>query len=175
MARFDALLTQVEAYQALAAENYDRIRKLAEDLRSGMCDYMGSSSGVCVHLVPPGGQFTPKDHGDQAFSMPPRGFRQLAPIAFGLAVRVSKGTDWMRVTLQCHKLGDKFTVNIIDGDEYTFELPLTERDTEPFYQHVYEHVLDYFKEPMERYKSGEHYNTREIGFDFAEDDDTALV
>jgi len=175
MARFDDLLTQVEAYQALAAENYDRIRKLAEDLSSGMREYMSSDSGVCVHLVPPVGQFTPKPYGDQAFSMPARGFRQLGPIAFGLAVRVSKSTDWMRVTLQCHKLGEKFTVSILDGDEYTFELPLKDNDAEPFYQHVYEHVFDYFKEPMERYKNGEHYSTREIGFDFAEDDDTALV
>jgi len=175
MARFDDLLAQVEAYQALAAENYDRIRKLAEDLSQGMCDFMASDTGVCVHLVPPQGQFTPKGHGDAAFSMPPRGFRHLGPIAFGLALRVSSGTDWMRVTLQCHKLGDQFTVNILDGDKYTFDLPLAERDTEPFYQHIYDHVLEYFSDPMERYKNGEAYSTREIGFDFAEDDDKALV
>lgn len=175
MARFDDLLARVATYQELAGENYDRIRKLAEDLKDGMCDYLGSSSGVCVHLVPPAGQFTPKAHGDEAFSMPPRGFRQLGPIAFGLAVRVSSGTDWLRVTLQCHKVGDKFTVNILEGEKYTFELPLVEADTEPFYAHVYEHVYEWFDDQIERYKDGDNYSTREIGFDFAEDDDKVMV
>ena len=51
MSRFDKLIETVEAYQALAAENYDRIRTLAEEVRSGFCDYLGASDGVCVHLV----------------------------------------------------------------------------------------------------------------------------
>ena len=34
MARFDELLARVETYQGLVSENYDRIRKLAEDLLS---------------------------------------------------------------------------------------------------------------------------------------------
>lgn len=173
MARFDELLARVETYQGLVSENYDRIRKLAEDLSAGMCEYMDSSSGVCVHLVPPAGQFTPKAYGDEAFSMPPRGFRHLGPIAFGLAVRVSSGTDWLRVTLQCHKVGDKFTVNILDGDEYEFSLPLANEDTEPFYEHVYKHVYEWFDDQIERYKDGDNYDTREIGFDIADDDDKA--
>lgn len=175
MARFDDLLELAGAYQALVSENYDRIRKLAEDLSQGMCDYMGSTTGACVHLVPPGGPFTPKAHGDEAFSMPPRGFRQLGPISFGLAVRVSPGTDWIRVTMQCHKLGDKFTISILDGEEYTFHLPLVNEDTEPFYAHIYEHVRDWFEDQIARYKNGDDYSTREIGFDLSQDDESVMV
>lgn len=174
MARFDDLLATVSTYQELATENYDRIRRLAEDLRDGMCEFMGSTTGACVHLVPPSGPFKPMAHGDKAFSMPPHGFRQLAPIAFGLAVRVSENTDWLRITLQCHKAGDTFTVNILDGAKYKFALPLADNDTEPFYQHIYDHVHDWFLDRIESYKEGD-YSTREIGFDFAEDDDRALA
>ncbi len=169
MARFDELLATVETYQALAAENYDRVRRLAESLKDGMCEFMGSKTGVCVHLVPPAGPFKPKAHTDEAFSMPPRGFRPLVPVAFGLAFRVSKGTDWLRVTFQCQKLGDEFIVSILDGDKYMLALPLAENDTEPFYQHIYDHVHDSFTDRMEHYKSGDYAG--EIGFDFAEDDD----
>ena len=168
MSRYDDLLATVESYQALAAENYDRIRSLAEQVRSGLCDYLGATDGVCVHLVPPAGAFEPKAYGDQAFSIPPRGFRPLGPIAFGLAVRVTKGTDWLRLTMECRKVGDSFIVQIEDGAEYTFSLPLTEADQTPFYEHVYSHILRWFADNMERYKDGD-YGTREIGFDFADD------
>ncbi len=169
MARFDELLETVDAYQALAAENYDRVRRLAESLKDGMCDFMGSKTGVCVHLVPPAGPFKPKAHSDEAFSMPPRGFRPLVPVAFGLAFRVSEGTDWLRVTFQCQKLGEKFIVNILDGDKYTLTLPLADNDTQPFYQHIFDHVHDSFKDRIEHYNNGDFAG--EIGFDFAEDDD----
>ena len=169
MARFDDLVATVETYQKLAGENYDRIRRLAEDLKDGMCGFMGTKSGVCVLLVPPAGPFKPKDHTADAFSMPPRGFRQLGPVAFGLAFRVSEGTDWLRVTLQCHKLGEDFVVNILDGDKYTMTLPLADNDTIPFYQHIYDHVHDWFADRIEQYKVGDLAN--EIGFDFADDDD----
>ncbi len=170
MARFDDLLATVDTYQHLADENYDRVRRLAEGLRDGLCAFMGSEDGKCVHLVPPMGPFKPTEHGDKAFSMPSRGFRHLGPIAFGLAVRVSRGTDWLRVTFECVKIGETFTVNIMDGDKYTLALPLTEADTGPFYQHVYDHVHDWFLDRIERYQDGD-YRTRDIGFDFADDED----
>lgn len=169
MARFEELLATVETYQKLAAENYDRIRGLAEDLKDGMCGYMGTKTGVCVHLVPPAGPFKPKAHTDEAFSIPPRGFRPLGPVAFGLAFRVTEGTDWLRVTMQCQKRGDEFIVNILEGEEYTLSLPLSENETEPLYQHIYDHVHDWFADRIEHYKVGD--ATGEIGFDFAEDDD----
>lgn len=172
--RFETLLETVDRYQDLAAENYDRIRKLAEELRQGLCDFMDAKDGVCVHLVPPTGPFEPKPYGDKAFSMPPRGFRQLGPVAFGLAVRVTKGTDWLRLTMECRKAGDVFTVRIAEGTEYQFELPLADHDPAPFYQHVYDHIQSWFATRIDSYQQGE-YGSREIGFDFADaaDADTA--
>lgn len=166
MARFDELLETVETYQTLATENYDRIRRLAEELRDGLCVYLGASDGECVHLVPPAGPFQPRPYGDLAFSVPPRGFRPLGPIRFGVAVRVTKGTDWLRITLDCRKAGDTFTVQIEGGSEYSFKLPLAENDPEPFYEQIYSHVRSWFAERIERYRDGD-AGTREIGFDFA--------
>ena len=168
MSRFDELITTVEAYQALAAENYNRIRSLAEEMRAGLCDYIGAADGMCVHLVPPKGPFEPRPHGDQAFSLPPRGFRPLVPISFGLAVRVSKAEDWMRVSMECRKVGEVFIIEIEDGAKFEFRLPLRDQDPEPFYAHVFSHVLNWFQENIERYEVGD-YGTREIGFDFADD------
>lgn len=174
MSKFDDLIANVEAYQALAGENYDRIRSLAEQLREGFCEFLDSKDGVCVHLVPPAGPFEPKPYGDKAFSLPPRGFRPLGPVAFGLAVRVSRGTDWLRVTMECRKIGDLFHVQIQDGPEFEFKLPLADADPEPFYQHIYDHVFLWFASRIERYKEGD-YGTREIGFDFADDIKTSKV
>ena len=168
MSRFDNLIETVEAYQALAAENYDRIRTLAEEIRSGFCEFLGSTDGVCVHLVPPAGAYKPKAHGDAAFSIPPRGFRLLGPISFGLAVRVSRDTDWLRLVMQCRKTGEKFKIQIEDGSVYEFSLPLKEAAPDPFYEHLYQHILLWFSDHIERYKEGD-YGTREIGFDFADD------
>lgn len=172
--RFDELIATVETYQTLAGENYDRIRKLAEELSDGLCAYMGATDGVCVHLVPPAGAFEPKPYGDQAFSLPPRGFRPLGPVAFGLAVRVSRGTDWLRLTMECRKAGELFTVQIQGGPEYQFELPLADHDPEPFYEHVFDHVRGWFSTRMEKYIEGD-YGSREIGFDFADQGDAAAV
>ncbi len=166
MSRFDELIATVETYQGLAAENYDRIRRLAEELYSGLCAFMESSDGQCVQLVPPVGPFEPKPYGDKAFSLPPRGFRPLGPVAFGLAIRVTRGTDWLRLTLECRKIGERFIVRVQDGEDYEFKLPLAETDPEPFYQHIYDHVLDWFQSRIDRYKDGD-WGTREIGFDFA--------
>ena len=174
MARFDDLLATVDSYQQLAGENYDRIRRLAEELRQGYCDYLDASDGACVHLVPPVGQFQPRPYGDRAFSVPPRGFRPLGPVSFGLAVRVSKGTDWLRLTLECRKSGDDLTVSIMGGDEHTFSLPLSENDPEPFYRKIYDHVHDWFGTRIASYREGDS-GTREIGFDFAAEADEAGV
>lgn len=166
MSRFDELVTTVEAYQMRADENYQRIRRLAEDLKDGLCQFMGAKDGVCVHLVPPVGPFKPMTDLNKAFSIPPRGFRPLGPVMFGLAVRVSRGTDWIRLTMSCHKLGDKFTVHIDAGPSYTFKLPLAENDPEEFYQLLFEHIRAQFTEAIDRYDRGS--DARTIGFDFSE-------
>ncbi|MEM1106202.1 MAG: hypothetical protein AAGH87_07405 [Pseudomonadota bacterium] len=167
MSRFEELLSTVETYQGLAAENYARIRRLAQEMREGLCGYLGATDGQCVHLVPPSGPFEPRSYGDHAFSIPPRGFRPLGPVQFGLAVRVSKGTDWLRLAMECRKSGEAFHVLMEGGREYTFALPLAENDPAPFYGEIYDHVRDWFQERIDRYNEGD-YGTREIGFDFAD-------
>ena len=166
MSRFEELLATVTRYQALASENYKRVRTLAEELRAGLCSYIGAMDGVCVRLVPPAGPFEPKDYGDQAFSIPPRGFRPLGPILFGLGVRVSTGTDWMRVTIECQKIGDDFIAHLVGGHDYQLALPLKDNDPDPFYDHIYNHVLDWFQGQIDQYEAGD-YGGREIGFDFS--------
>lgn len=168
MSRFDTLLKTVDIYQTLAGENYDRVRRLAEELRAGLCSFIDAGDGICVRLVPPSGAFEPKDYGDKAFSMPPKGFRPLGPILFGLALRVSEGTDWMRVTIECQKIGETFVTRIVGGDEYKLSIPLKDNDPEPFYLHIYDHVLEWFQTQVDRYKAGD-YGGREIGFDFSRD------
>jgi hypothetical protein len=168
MSRLDKLVETVETYQALATENYDRIRGLAEQIRGGLCDYIGMGEIPCVYLVPPKGQFEPKAYGDAAFSMAPRGFRTLSPVAFGLAVRLSRGNDWLRITMECRKVGETFKVSIEDGSEYEFKLPISFETQLPFYDHIYSHILNWFTDQIERYKNGE-YGSRVIGFDFADD------
>ncbi len=169
MSRFEALVSTVAHYQKLAAENYTRVRSLADELRAGLCDYMDSGDGICVRLVPPAGPFEAKDYGDKAFSTPPSGFRPLGPVLFGLALRVTHDTDWMRVTMECQKLGDTFTIQIVGGEEYTLSIPLSDHDPEPFYEHIHSHVSDWFQTQIDRYEAGDS-GRREIGFDFSRDD-----
>lgn len=166
MSRFEELVETVEVYQALAEENYNRIRRLAEEVRSGLCDYLGASDGICVHLVPPAGPFEPRSYGDQAFSIPPRGFRPLGPVSFGLAVRVTKAQDWLRLAMHCRKAGDSFIVSIEEGAEYEFQLPIREQDSGPFNAHIFQHIQGWFTENIERYREGS-YGARAIGFDFS--------
>ncbi len=174
MSRFDKLIKTVAHYQELASENYTRVRTLAEELREGLCAHIGSKDGVCVRLVPPAGQFEPKDYGDRAFSVPPKGFRPLGSILFGLAIRVSTGTDWMRVTMECTKIGESFIIQIAGGQEYELSIPLKDTDPEPFYDHIFDHVLNWFETQIERYEAGD-YGSREIGFDFSRDTEQDLL
>jgi len=164
MSRFEELLKTVDTYQALADENYSRIRRLAEEVRGGLCDYIGAPDGVCVHLVPPAGPFEPRAYGDAAFSIPPRGFRPLGPVSFGLAFRISRKADWLRLTFECRKTGEAFVVGIEDGAEYSFRLPIGESDSDAFYAHIYTYILGWFAENIESYREGA-YGARSIGFD----------
>ncbi len=172
MSRFDQLTDTVETYQALAAENYARVRQLAEELRAGLCDHLGAPDGVCVQLVPPQGEFQPKAYGDNAFSVAPRGFRPLGPIAFGIAVRVTRATDWIRVTMQCQKIGEHLILDIQGGESFKLDLPLTGDDSIKLFEYVYQHVLNWFQSRIDQYQQGE-YGTREIGFDFSRETDSA--
>ena len=174
MSRFEDLKAIAKTYQDLAAENYARVRQLAEEVRGGFCDYLDASDGICVQLVPPVGEFQPKPYGDQAFSVPPKGFRPLGPIAFGLAVRVTGGTDWIRITTQCQKIGDRFVLDIQGGESFTLELPLTEQDSTRLFEYLFNHLKTWFQATMDHYEAGD-YGTREIGFDFSRDDPAATA
>ncbi|MGD2131479.1 MAG: hypothetical protein PVI23_01730, partial [Maricaulaceae bacterium] len=138
--RYDRLIALAGRYRALADENYARIRALAEALQSGFCAYLNSARPPCVLLVPPQGPFEPKAYGDQAFSVPPEGFRALGPIAFGLAVRVSEGDDWLRIPLSCMKDGETFQVSFGEHGHHRFALPLADQDPTEFFEALYVHV-----------------------------------
>ena len=172
MSKFDELVDAADAYQARVQDNFERIKRLAQDLKDGFCSYLGAKDGVCVHLVPPVGQFKPTTDLTTAFSIPPRGFRPLGPVFFGLAIRVSRGTDWIRVAVRCQKLGEKFTVFIEGGPNYTFQLPLADGDPSEFYDLLFQHVLSQFTEAIERYDRGT--DARSIGFDFSEQNEEKL-
>jgi len=169
--RFDALIDRASDYQELAIENYDRIRRIADGIQSGFCKYLSARDGTCVKLVPPQGPFQPKDYGDEAFSMPARGFRHIAPIAFGLAIRVTRGTDWLRTTLICSKKGDFFEVSIIEGESHRFDLPFTDDDHQDFYEKLYAHVINWLEQRIDLYKDGD-YSSSSIGFDFSDEKET---
>ena len=166
MTRFDELIAVTEDYQALAAENYTRIRRLAEELRAGFCDWLDARDGLCVRLVPPFGPFEPKPYTDEVFSIPPRGFRPLGPVTFGLAVRVSRGTDWFRMAVTARKAGSKFHVSIHEGPETEFDMPLNDETARSFYELIWKHLHDFFAGSTSLYREGE-YAQRGIGFDLS--------
>jgi hypothetical protein len=164
--RHAELLETVTRYRQLAAENYVRIRTLAETLRDGYCAWLESEGPPCVLLAPPQGAFEARDYGDQAFSVPPRGFQPLVPIQFGLIVRVTEANDWLRVTLSCVKSGDAFSVSLSDGRRYEFQLPLEDNPPEAFFDMLHAHILTWFSARSEEYLKGEE-PLRPIGFDFS--------
>ncbi len=167
---YDTLTQTVGRYRAAAAENYARIRALAEALEAGFCSYLGAGKdSPCVLLIPPGGAFEPKSYGDKAFSIPPSGFQPLGPVSFGLGVKVSEG-DWLRVTLTCMKEGPDFTVRIHEGGQYVFKLPLHAQDPGPFFEMLHAHIVTWFARAVDDYDVGNDAD-RTIGFDFFRADD----
>ena len=164
MSRAEDLAKIVTRYRMLAAENYVRIRTLAEAIRDGFCTYLGSEGPPCVLLAPPAGPFEPRDYGDAAFTAPPAGFQPLTPIAFGLIVRITSQGDWLRVVMRCAKEGETFKLSIVNGVDYTFRLPLAEGPPTDFLDALYAHVRDYFSAAIESYDQGE-YGEHTIGFD----------
>ena len=166
MTRFDALVEIVARHQKLAAENYDRIRTIAEHVRAGFCAYLDASGGECVHLAPPFGSFELKEYGDDAFSLPPKGFRPIGPVTFGLAVRVTPTPDWVRVALVCSKEGEAFNVEIAGAKSYVFRLPVGDDDNREFFDMLYSHLAEGFGEQIRQYGEGE-YGGHEIGFDMS--------
>ena len=156
----------MERHQRLAAENYDRIRTIAEHVRAGFCAYLDASGEECVHLAPPLGPFELREYGDDAFSLPPKGFRPIAPVTFGLAVRVTQTPDWVRVALVCSKAGEAFNVEIAGAKSYVFSLPVGDDDDSEFFDMLYSQLAEGFAEQIRQYEVGE-YGGHEIGFDMS--------
>jgi hypothetical protein len=161
---FARLVGIADRYGALSFDNYSNIRSLAERLRDGFCKYLSAEDGPCLFLVPPSGPFTPMAYASAAFSVSGNGFLPLAPISFGLAVRVSLHDDWLRVVFGCSVEGSELQVYIEGGDSFQLPLPLTDAAVATLFDPVYRHIYDWFHERVEQYEQGS-YGSREIGFE----------
>jgi len=161
--RFLALSDAANEYGARSFDNYSQIRSLAEQVREGLCAYMQHDK-KCVFLVPPQGPFSAQNFGSGAFSVSGKGVLPLEPISFGLAVRVSKSGDFMRMVLHCRKAGDKIFMQIEEDRVYDFDLPLGETELEACFEGLYQYLLQWFTDRVERYDHG-NYGSTDIGFD----------
>jgi hypothetical protein len=165
MSRFDSLAAAAERYGRLSLDNYAIVRSVAENLAAGFCRYLGDSRGVCVHLVPPEGAWAPQPYRSGAFSVSGTGFLPLAPIAFGLAVKVSDTGDWIRLVLTCTKKGHHVEVAISEGPVFDLGLPVAEADLLELFERLHAHLVRWFAEAADLYEHGD-YGGQAIGFDF---------
>lgn len=162
--RFDRLAEAASRYGEASLGNYALIRSFAEQLADSFCKYLGDDR-KCVWLVPPTGAWLPQNYGSGAFSVSGKGFLPLAPVGFGLAVRVSETGDWIRVVLTAAKQGPDLDVSITGGPDFDFRLPLTPERLTEFNDVLYAHLVNYFKEAADHFESGS-YGGRDMGFDF---------
>ncbi|PHR57137.1 MAG: hypothetical protein COA47_12055 [Robiginitomaculum sp.] len=161
---FSRLVAIADQYGALSFENYALVRSLAERLRDGFCGFLSADDGTCVYLVPPTGPFSPQNHGSAAYSVSGGGFLPLAPISFGLAVRVSKKADWLRVVFHCGVEGGELQIYIEGGDNFDLPLPFDDSAVEQLFEPLYRHIHDWFADRVKQYQQGS-YGSREIGFE----------
>jgi hypothetical protein len=171
--RFDDLADAASRYGALALDNYAQIRSVAENVAIGFCRHLGGP-GKCVFLVPPEGAWAPQPYQSGAFSVSGTGFLPLGPISFGLAVKVSRSGDWLRLVLTCSKNGPAMDIGIEGGRHFSLGLPIGEADLTELFVQLEDHLVDWFKEQSDHYEHGA-YGSREIGFEFvhADPDDEA--
>ncbi len=161
--RFSKLSVAANTYGARSFDNYAQIRSLAERLQAGLCAYMQHGQ-KCVFLVPPQGPFGSQNYGSGAFSVSGKGFLPLEPISFGLGVRVSESGDFMRLVLHCRKEGEKIFMQVEENQAYDFNLPLSEDDLTACKEGLFQYLLNWFNDRVERYDHG-NYGTTDIGFD----------
>lgn len=166
---FDELADAAERYGDFSLENYARVRSVAEALSSGFCRYLGSGAkSRCCYLVPAQGEWAPADFRSGAFSVSGQRFLPLGPIQFGLAVRVSRTGDWMRLVLTAAKNGEAMDIHVERGETYTFTLPVEPDEMKAFFAHLHRHLVDWFEEQSRHYEHGEYGGGSGIGFDFLE-------
>ncbi len=161
--RFQVISDAANAYGERSFDNYAQIRSVAEKIQAGLCAYMGDQN-KCVFLVPPQGPFIEQNYGSAAFSVSGKGFLPLEPISFGLGIRVSKTGDFLRIVLQCRKEGERIDVQVENNQTYELSLPVKENSLNIVLEGLYQHVLSWFTDRVERYDFG-HYGTTDIGFD----------
>lgn len=161
--RFLTISEAANAYGERSFDNYAQIRSVAEQLQAGLCKYLDGER-KCVFLVPPQGAFQEHNYGSGAFSVSGKGFLPLEPISFGLGIRVTESGDFLRIVLQCRKEGERIEVQVEHNKTYELDLPIEEKDLEALLEGLYQHVLHWFKDRVERYDHG-NYGTSDIGFD----------
>ncbi len=161
--RFQIISDAANAYGERSFDNYAQIRSVAEQIQAGLCAYMGTEN-KCVFLVPPQGPFIEKNYGSGAFSVAGKGFLPLEPISFGLGVRVSDSGDFLRIVLQCRKEGERIDVQVENNKTYELSLPVKQAALHIVVDGLYQHVLNWFTDRVERYDFG-NYGTTDIGFD----------
>lgn len=161
--RFQIISEAANAYGERSFDNYAQIRSVAEQVQAGLCGYLDHDR-KCVYLVPPQGPFIEQNYGSAAFSVSGKGFLPLEPISFGLGVRVSETGDFLRIVLQCRKEGDRIDVQVEHNKTYELDLPLNEHNLDAVLEGLYQHILHWFTDRVERYDHG-NYGTSDIGFD----------
>lgn len=161
--RFQILSEAANAYGERSFDNYAQIRSVAEKMQAGLCAYLNYGK-KCVFLVPPQGPFKEQNYGSGAFSVSGKGFLPLEPISFGLGVRVSETGDFLRIVLQCRKEGDRINVQVEHNKTYELDLPVTQKELQIVLEGLYQHILHWFTDRVERYDHG-NYGTSDIGFD----------
>tara|TARA_R110002111_G_scaffold103544_1_gene160326 strand:+ start:428 stop:970 length:543 start_codon:yes stop_codon:yes gene_type:complete len=163
--RFDTLADAAERYGGFSLDNYAHVRNVAENVSTGFCRFLSGGAPVCVYLVPPTGEWAPQPYQSGAFSVSGVGFLPLDPISFGLAVRVSRTGDWLRVVLTCTKKGPEMEIEIENGSAFALELPVREEQLTQLFEILFGHLTVWFTQQADLYENGE-YGDRAIGFDF---------
>jgi hypothetical protein len=165
ISHFDSLADAAERYGRFSLDNYAQVRNVAESISSGFCRYLSGGEPVCVHLVPPTGEWSPQAYQSGAFSVSGAGFLPLDPISFGLAVRVSRTGDWLRLVLTCLKKGPVIDIDIESGGAFSLALPVRQDELTSLFDALHGHLMGWFSEQADLYEHGD-YGGHGIGFDF---------
>jgi len=163
--RLSAIYEAAEIYGVRSFDNYVQIRSVAETVRDLLCKWLHKGDEPCVYLVPPEGPFQAENYQSGAFSVSGTGYLPLKPISFGLAIRISEDKDYMRLKLDCQKEGELMKISIAkESSPIALQLPLDETQLTPLFERIYDHVLGFFSNSVEKYDEGD-YGTSTIGFD----------
>ena len=169
--KFDILAQAAERYGKFSFENYSRIRGVAENLVAGLCVYLDDTEKTGCYLVPPQGPWTPQSYRSGAFSTSGGRFSPLEAISFGLAVRVSKTNDWIRLVMTCAKSGNDIKISISNRSSIELSLPVENEQLAMLCDHVHGELVNWFDQHSDNYEHG-NYGTHDIGFDIFSSSDT---